>query len=253
MLHKIDVEILNQIAFEAGKEILEIYEQDFEVFTKDDKSPLTLADKKANEVIVAALKKNFPEIPILSEEGKNIPYEVRKNWEFFWLVDPLDGTKEFIKKNGEFTVNIALIHNGKPVAGVIYAPVLDRFYFAKNGEGAFKREKGETTKISGEKPKEGQALKVVASRSHPSPELEEYLETLTIDSFVAIGSSLKLCLVAEGKAHIYPRLGPTMEWDTGAGHAILNEAGCETLDVTTHKEMVYNKENLLNNYFIASA
>ncbi|KAA3607021.1 MAG: 3'(2'),5'-bisphosphate nucleotidase [Calditrichaeota bacterium] len=253
MLDKIDIEKLNQISILAGNKILEVYKQDFEIFTKEDKSPLTLADKKANEVIVNELEKHYPEIPILSEEGKSIPYEVRKEWEYFWLVDPLDGTKEFIKKNGEFTVNIALIHNGIPIAGVIYAPVLDRLYFAKENQGAFKRESGKTVRIKGNKKEKGRALKVVASRSHPSPELEKYLNTLKIDSFIAIGSSLKLCLVAEGKADIYPRLGPTMEWDTGAGHAILKEAGCGTIDVTTEKEMVYNKENLLNNHFIASS
>jgi len=188
----------------------------------------------------------------LSEEGKDIPYSSRKNWEYFWMVDQVDGTKEFIKKNGEFTVNIALIHQGVPVLGVVYAPALNQMYWAKQGEGAFK----DGAKLPLKTPEQRQTYKIVASRSHMSDETKTFIdeiETNKSKELIAIGSSLKICLVAEGEADIYPRLGPTMEWDTAAAHAVVLEAGVNIFvhqQVKTAKELAYNKENLLNPFFV---
>ena len=256
MLDKINVQEIVTLAKQAGEAIMAVYEKDFEVEFKADESPLTEADKAAHHIIEAGLFKldqlNGTQIPILSEEGKDIPYEARKNWEYFWLVDPVDGTKEFVKKNGEFTVNIALIHKDTPVLGVVYAPALDICYWAKQGEGAFKDGK----KLPLKTVEERQAYKIVASRSHMSEETKEFIDAIQTDKekeMVSIGSSLKICLVAEGEAHIYPRLGPTMEWDTGAAHAIVIEAGVQ-LQKYEHGEYMlhkYNKQNLLNGWFVA--
>lgn len=257
---------LQNIAIEAsiaaGRTILEVYNSDnFEVQLKSDNSPLTLADQKAHNVIVGFLEKTG--IPILSEEGRGIPYEERKNWNQFWLVDPLDGTKEFVKRNGEFTVNIALIENGKPVMGVIYVPVTDVLYVGSLSDGAFKLEatsKYEKEWLDHADPipyqKQDNVYKVVASRSHMSPETEAYVDKLRQKheniEIVSKGSSLKLCLVAEGHANIYPRFGPTSEWDTAAGHAIVVASGGQVvLAEDETKELRYNKENILNPYFIA--
>jgi len=205
-------------------------------------------------VIVAALAEQFPEIPIISEENKMIPYEERKNWEWFWLVDPLDGTKEFIKKNGEFTVNIALIHAGKPVMGVVGIPARDHVYYSVHGKGAFKKdEKGALTQLQVAAPS-ADRIALIGSRSHPSPEFDAYLKEMetrfeTVE-FVPAGSSLKFCLVAEGKANVYPRLGPTMEWDTAAGHAVALESGARVRVYNEENDLNYNKENLLNPFFI---
>ena len=248
MLNQIDIQDIVIIAKEAGNAIMQIYKQDFEVEYKQDNSPLTLADKKANDIIEDGLNQLSVNFPILSEEGKEIPYEDRKHWEYFWLVDPLDGTKEFVKKNGEFTVNIALIHKDTPVLGVVYAPALDICYWARQGEGAFKDGKNLPLKTSGQH----DIYKIVVSRSHMSDDTQAFIDAIDTDKekkLVSIGSSLKICLVAEGEADIYPRLGPTMEWDTGAAHAIVNESKCQlqSYDGSTHN---YNKEKLLNEFFV---
>lgn len=248
----VDINIINDIAQKAGREILTIYNSDsFDVEIKEDRSPLTKADKISHEIIESELKKLFPEIPILSEEGKNISFEVRKNWEYFWLVDPLDGTKEFIKKNGEFTVNIALIRNNLPITGVIFAPVLDTLYYGNLEIGAFKKEESGTVKKIqvDNNPKDG--IISVQSRSHSSEEDEKFLSKFKIKNKISIGSSLKFCMVAEGKAQIYYRSGPTWEWDTAAGHAIVSASGGKVTGVGT--QMYYNKESLLNSGFLVTS
>ena len=239
-----------------------IYQKDFAVEFKGDQSPLTEADKAAHEIIEVGLNQltahySLPtSIPVLSEEGKHLPYENRKEWSYFWLVDPLDGTKEFVKKNGEFTVNIALIHNGVPVMGVVYAPALDVCYWAKQGEGAFK----DGEKLPKAKVRQDGEVIVVASKSHMSKETEDFINQLSTSdkqpTTKSIGSSLKICLVAEGVADIYPRLGPTMEWDTAAAHAIVNEAGMQLqrYDLKSgYAPHLYNKPNLLNDWFVVHA
>lgn len=250
-------------AVEAGKKILEVYNKDFSVETKSDNSPLTVADQHSHEVIKAALVSTG--MPLLSEEGKQMPYEVRHKWETFWLVDPLDGTKEFIKRNGEFTVNIALIKGNKPVLGVVYVPVTGTLYYGAEGMGSFmftvKEEltvgnveailSGATPLPAGDHPG---VYSIVASRSHNTPETEQFIEEKRKEhgtvNLVSSGSSIKLCLVAEGKADVYPRLAPTMEWDTAAGHAVAAYAGCSVYNYETRQEVLYNKENLLNPWFV---
>lgn len=247
----------------GAREIMDVYENsDFQVQTKDDNSPLTIADLRAHNAIKNLLEET--EVPILSEEGADIPYAERSHWKRFWLVDPLDGTKEFIKRNGEFTVNVALIDNGNPVLGVVYAPVLNQIYYGDLDGGAFMgkevAEDDTADAVCGKSVKlpiacERETLNVVASKSHLNQETKDFIANLEKESdkpvdTVSIGSSLKLCLVAEGKADIYPRFGPTMEWDTGAGHAIVKAAGKEVFQVNSDKELVYNKENLLNPFFI---
>lgn len=249
-------------AVEAGKKILEVYEQDFTVENKSDNSPLTIADKQSHEVIKAALENTG--FPLLSEEGKEIPYAERKKWETFWLVDPLDGTKEFIKKNGEFTVNIALVKNGSPVMGVVYVPVTGVLYFGDE-KGSYKATVEKTFNESNlaalmqnaEKlplKSESSVYSIVASRSHNTPETDAFIEEKRKEhgevNIVSSGSSIKLCLVAEGKAQVYPRLAPTMEWDTAAGQAVARFAGCSVYNYETKKELSYNKENLLNPWFV---
>ncbi len=247
----IDIKEICRIARKAGEAILEVYQGDVEVEIKDDRSPLTAADRAAHRIIVRELEQLTPDIPILSEEGKDIPYEVRRNWERFWLVDPLDGTKEFIKKNGEFTVNISLIEGHKPILGVIHVPVRDKTYFGQLGQGSWVREKEEKERRISCRPFDPASdLTVVMSRSHPSLELETFLKNLNVGKTVSVGSSLKLCAVAEGEADIYPRLGPTMEWDTGAGQAIVESAG-GVVETLQGKPLDYNKRDLLNPYFVA--
>ncbi|RKL68150.1 3'(2'),5'-bisphosphate nucleotidase [Salipaludibacillus neizhouensis] len=266
MLNRVQITDIIAFAIKAGDEILDVYHSaDFGVESKVDDSPLTQADKRANDVITDFLQKNYAEIPILSEEGTHLSFTDRKNWEYFWLVDPLDGTKEFIKKNDEFTVNIALIHNGQPVIGVIYAPVLDILYVAKRGLGSFKLANASKQSMSSETellnlaiklpiPKQDNTVSAVASRSHLSAETEEYLNKVKEKygeiTITSAGSSLKLCLVAEGKAEVYPRFAPTMEWDTGAGQAIVEQANGTVINTETNEPVVYNKENLLNPWFI---
>ncbi len=254
MLDQVNVQDVVAIAKEAGNVIINIYNQNFDVEYKQDKSPLTLADKCANDVIENGLNQLSFNFPILSEEGKETPYKDRKKWEYFWLVDPLDGTKEFVKKNGEFTVNIALIHKDTPVLGVVYAPVLDVCYWAKQNEGAFK----DGTRLPCKAAKKHNTYKIVASRSHMSDETQAFIDAIDTNKekeLVSIGSSLKICLVAEGEANIYPRLGPTMEWDTSAAHAIINESGgsLEKYMNGRYLKHKYNKESLLNQWFIANS
>lgn len=251
MLEQIDINDVVSIAQKAGDAIMEIYAKDFNIEYKDDKSPLTEADKKANEVIERGLLALSIKLPILSEEGKEISYEERKDWECFWMVDPLDGTKEFIKKNGEFTVNIALIYQNTPVLGVVYAPALGDMYWAKKGEGAYRN--GQKLPLyTNPDPKKN--FRVVASKSHMSVETQEYIDNLakTGESIecVSKGSSLKLCMVAEGNADVYPRLAPTMEWDTAAADSIVREAGKMTYQYLTDTALDYNKKNLLNPWFV---
>jgi 3'(2'), 5'-bisphosphate nucleotidase len=249
-MNSINLKEIISIAKKAGEEILKIYEKDFNVGYKEDKSPLTEADLASNKLITSELSRLYPDIPIIAEESKNLPYEKRKDWEYLWLIDPLDGTKEFIKKNGEFTINIALIKNKKPILGIVYVPVKNIIYYADEN-GSFKQE-GENPHVRLE-PKETnrERLSVVASRSHFNEETKKYIESLGKEyDLVNAGSSIKLCLVAEGKADIYPRLGPTMEWDTAAAHAVVKYAGKKVLKFGTEEELVYNKENLLNPYFI---
>jgi 3'(2'), 5'-bisphosphate nucleotidase len=251
MLDQINIQDIVTIAKEAGKAIMQVYKQDFEVEYKQDSSPLTLADKKAHDIIEDSLNLLSVNFPILSEEGKETPYKDRKHWEYFWLVDPLDGTKEFIKKNGEFTVNIALIHKDAPVLGVVYAPALDICYWAKQGEGAFKDGKKLPLKTESQR----NTYKIVISRSHMSDETQAFISAIEMQKekeLISIGSSLKVCLVAEGEADVYPRLGPTMEWDTGAAHAIVNEAekSFKKYKNGQYSKHKYNKENLLNQWFV---
>jgi 3'(2'), 5'-bisphosphate nucleotidase len=252
-------------SLDAADPIIRIYNTDFGVEMKKDNSPLTLADKTSHEVIMNYLIDTG--IPVLSEEGKDIPFAQRKNWKMMWIVDPLDGTKEFIKKNGEFTINIALVREGIPVIGVIYAPVLNTLYFAEKSLGSWKKE----NITSRENPNNLEALvavslqlpikdmdhrmTVVASRSHLNPETEAFINNIKTNhsdiNIVSRGSSLKLCLIAEGTADIYPRYAPTMEWDIAAGHAIISYSGGSIIEVNSEKELVYNRENLLNPWFIA--
>jgi len=250
-----DIQKINSIAIEAGKRILEIYNSDFfDIESKFDSSPLTKADTCAHEFICEALSGLQPNLPILSEENKGITaYEIRKNWESFWLVDPLDGTKEFIKRNGQFTVNIALIKNGRPILGVVYAPVLSALYFAEEGAGAFKMTNSKTERLIREKSKT-EKIRVVVSNSHLNQDTQDYISTLSKNAddiaYVKMGSSLKFCVLAEGIADIYPRLGPTMEWDTGAAHIIVKEAGMNIYSHETGLPLIYNKEDILNPSFI---
>lgn len=242
-----------QAAEDANREILSIYNSDdFQTELKDDRSPVTLADKNAHQVIVSHLKKTG--IPILSEEGKSIPYEERKSWKYFWMVDPLDGTKEFLKRNDEFTVNIALIINGEPVLGVVTLPVRGDVYYAVKGEGAFHRSNGTLTQLekreSADLTKSG--LRVVASRSHMNEETSAFIQQLIEPKLIAAGSSLKFIAVAKGEADLYPRYIPCMEWDTAAADVIVREVGLSVLDIVHHTPLAYNKENLLNPFFICA-
>jgi 3'(2'), 5'-bisphosphate nucleotidase len=240
-----------QAAEVASKEILEVYHSnDFQAEAKGDHSPLTIADKRAHDVIANMLQATG--IPILSEEGKSIPYEERKQWEYFWMVDPLDGTKEFIKKNGDFTVNIALIHNGIPVLGVVAVPVTGEVFYAAKGEGAFLKKEGLTNTLKGRASIDlkQSGVRVVASRSHMNDDTQTFIDNLRDPILVSKGSSLKFTLVAEGKADVYPRFAPTMEWDTAAAHAIVNAVGLRVLENGKNSELQYNKPNLLNPYFL---
>lgn len=250
-----------EAAIEAGVEIMKIYANDFEVQLKSDNSPLTIADQNANTVINNYLIKT--NIPIISEENKQTDFSERKTWATFWMVDPLDGTKEFVKRNGEFTVNIALIQNNKPVLGVIYVPVTRTLYYGLVEEHkSFKTvlQKHQFSEVEIMKAadeihpsKSTNIVKVVGSRSHKSVETTAFIKNIEAAGnkveIVSKGSSLKFCLVAEGSAHVYPRYAPTMEWDTAAGHAICNAVGLKVMQVTKNEELNYNKENLLNPYF----
>jgi len=270
---------------EAGLAVLDVYQQDFDVSYKEDKSPLTVADQRSHNIIVKCLSASAGEgIPILSEEGKDVPFEERRQWEYFWLIDPLDGTKEFVKRNGEFTVNISLIHQTRPILGVIYAPVMNLFYFASEGLGSYrlignvafellkdmvsenkradvlKAVLGQSDRLPNHDRRPGvgaSPLTIIGSRSHSSNEFNSFVEDMKKTHAkverMSAGSSLKLCLVAEGRADIYPRFGPTMEWDIAAGQAIVEQARGSVLSYETGEPLRYNKENLLNPWFIVKA
>ena len=241
-----------EIAHQAAGEIMEIYSRGFNIEQKDDRTPLTEADLAAHKTIVNGLSTLTPDLPILSEESSTkTPFSERQNWQQYWLVDPLDGTREFIKRNGEFTVNIALIESQRAVLGVIVVPVTGVCYFGGQGVGAFKRdEQGHTENIKVRDLATDQAMVIAGSRSHGSPEFNRFIEKVDKYQLISIGSSLKSCLVAEGKADIYARLGPTSEWDTGAAQAVVEAAGgaVYTLDM---KPLLYNsKESILNPHFL---
>ncbi len=245
-----DIQAVNQIAREAGEAILEIYQQDFEVTTKDDDSPLTQADLASHRHIVAALEKLTPNLPILSEESASVPFETRRRWQRYWLIDPLDGTREFVKRNGEFTVNIALIDDHRPVLGVVHAPVLDTTWYGIPGQGAWRQEGKAPAQPIEVVSQARTPLQVAGSRSHAGDSLKRFLEKVGDHQIVSMGSSLKLCLVADGRADIYPRLGPTSEWDTAAAQAVVEAAGGRVTD-TQLVPLSYNrKESLLNPHFL---
>jgi len=261
-------------AIQAGKAVLDVYATDFTVDHKADDSPLTLADRKSHRILVEALAPT--QLPVLSEEGRHLTYKERKDWQRFWLLDPLDGTKEFVKRNGEFTINIALVDRQAPVLGVIYVPVHDVLYFGTTTGGAFKlasadKEWSQIVSAKTDDVHRRQALveksdplpcpssvptvfTIVGSRSHSTPEVDQIKQEMAqIHGEVALisaGSSLKLCMVAEGRAHLYPRTGPTMEWDTAAGQAIAEAAGARVLEFESGRPLLYNKENLLNPWFV---
>ncbi|MBN1950102.1 MAG: 3'(2'),5'-bisphosphate nucleotidase CysQ [Bacteroidales bacterium] len=260
MTNREKLELAIEAAIEAGKKTLNFYHTDMDVVVKDDNSPLTQADLESNRVILSYLEGS--NLPVLSEETRVVNFEERSTWNEFWMIDPLDGTKEFINRRSEYTINIALIRAGIPVLGVVYAPVLDTLYYASEETGSFKKVltpedtahtilessvKLNPRTISG-------GLNIVASRSHLSEETKAFITELekyyTIEETKSYGSSLKLCMVAEGAADVYPRLGPTMEWDTAASQAVAVYAGSEVLELQTGKPLSYNKENLLNPYFI---
>ena len=252
----IDIDKICEVARDAGSCIMDIYNSDFDVTYKSDHSPLTEADRAANLQIMNFLEASYPNIPIISEENKEVSYKDRSDWDEFWLVDPLDGTKEFIKRNGEFTVNIALIRKGDPVLGVVYQPAKDILYFAERGSGSFKKSAAsEPVKISNDVHyMDLNEVKVVASRSHLTEEVNEFVQGLERIgkkvNMVSVGSSLKLCLVAEGAANVYPRFGPTMEWDTGAAQAVVMESGRRVINRETNDILKYNKFSLRNPRFI---
>jgi 3'(2'), 5'-bisphosphate nucleotidase len=239
-----------KIADAASKEVLSIYNTDFKVNYKADQSPITAADLASHHVIVDGLRELTPDVPVLSEEGASLPWEERKQWSRFWLIDPIDGTKDFTQRTGEFTVNIALIEDGEAVLGVVTAPVLDEAYWGAKGEGAYKRDKtGKVHKIKVSNPED--AVLVVAIKNHLNDDTKAFIEQFESRELVQAGSSLKFCRIAEGQAHIYPRLGPTCEWDTGAAHAVLSAAGGK-VDTLDGKPLVYGKEDVLNPFFVAS-
>lgn len=251
---KLPIRTLINIAQEAGDAILKVYHasEGITYERKADDSPLTQADQASNAVICLGLEALDVQYPIISEENKMIAFEDRKNYNRFWLVDPLDGTKEFIKRNGEFTVNIALIENGVPVAGIVYAPVLDEMYWAEKGVGSFLiKDKMEKQIQSNQFHTTEPGLRVVCSRSHLNPETQAFIDNLIEPEKVSKGSSLKFLLIANGKAELYPRIAPTMEWDTAAAQCVLECAGGAVLEFETRTPLRYNKESLLNPYFVA--
>lgn len=251
------------IAKDAGAAIMQVYSTDFSVVKKDDDSPLTHADLAAHHIIVSSLNGLTPHLPILSEESESIPYETRKNWPQYWLIDPLDGTREFVKRNGEFTVNIALINGNSTVLGVVYAPVIDVLYFASQGQGAYKQLSNEEESVIHTKELNPQQPIIAGSRSHTDEKMQRFLQNIDRRlgeqysngklELISMGSSLKICLVAEGIADIYPRLGATCEWDTAAAHCILMEAGGDIMDIAGHRLTYNTKHSLLNPSFFAQS
>lgn len=245
------------IAKAAGMAIMQVYTTDFSVEKKEDNSPLTQADLSAHEVIVKALKQLTPHIPVLSEESDAIDADIRNRWQQYWLIDPLDGTREFVKRNGEFSVNIALIDEHQPILGVVYAPVNDLLYFATQGQGAYKQAALNTRIKIHTKTLDVKQLTIAVSRSHRDQHVEHFLQNIKNSTgltpeLISIGSSLKICLVAEGRADVYPRLGPTSEWDTAAAHCILQEAGGDIVDASGHTLRYNTQHSLLNPSFFAT-
>ncbi|MDI6697510.1 MAG: 3'(2'),5'-bisphosphate nucleotidase CysQ [Candidatus Saccharicenans sp.] len=281
ILSRKNLEELLALIDQAGAAILEVYNRaggDFSMELKEDRTPLTEADCASNSIITEGLRRLFPEVPLISEENREIPYEVRRNFEFCWLLDPLDGTREFLQRNGEFTINLALIHRGQPVAGFISVPCQNLFYYAIRGEGAYKIEASRPGGCGEKEPRRENeldlknifplpgvrlraaefsmaqpGLAVVASRSHFDEQTRAFVEKLNQPELTNRGSSLKFVMLAEGVAHLYPRLGRTMEWDTAAGQAILEEAGGQVMDFYVRRSLTYNKASLENPPFLATA
>lgn len=249
---ELDHDYLCSLAIAAGEAILQVYRTDFSVERKDDRSPLTLADRRSHEIISRGLLARYPQIPVLSEEGREISHAERSRWTHFWLVDPLDGTKEFVKRNGEFTVNIALMEGTTPVFGLIFIPVPGLLYLGDTHTGSWEISGGRRREVRVTVPREGEPVKVVKSRSHPSARLEAVLGLLPSHELITRGSALKFCTVASGAAHFYPRFGPTMEWDTAAGHAIVAAAGGMMVDFMGNP-FRYNKPELLNGPFLVAS
>ncbi len=239
------------LAKQAGAAIMAVYEQGIEVQHKHDNSPLTQADLAAHNIIEAGLAELVPELPVLSEESAAIPFSTRSQWGSYWLVDPLDGTREFIKRNGEFTVNIALIENHKPVMGVVYAPALDLLFYAAAGQGAWRQLGNKPPQPILARTFDATQVTVAGSRSHAGEELTRFLDRMGPHMLISMGSSLKICLVAEGRADVYPRLGPTSEWDTAAAQCVLEEAGGRLVGMDNMPFRYNLKENLLNPHFFA--
>lgn len=247
-----DLEFLAQLATEAGRAILEVYSTDFGVERKGDDSPLTLADMRSHRIITEGLRSRYPHIPILSEEGREVPHSARQNWNRFWCVDPLDGTKEFVKKNGEFTINIALIQDRTPVLGLIHVPVAGDSFMAQIHEGAWKIQEGRRQELNLAGASFPERVRILKSRSHPSPHLESLLELIPHHETLQRGSALKFCSIASGEADFYPRLGPTWEWDTAAGQAIVSASGGVMTDFKG-RPFIYNKPSLINGPFLVAA
>jgi len=240
------------LAVEAGKAILEVYASDFDVQAKDDQSPLTQADLASHRIILAGLGRLTPELPVISEESGLPDFEERSQWNRYWLVDPLDGTKEFVKRNGEFTVNIALIEDHRPVFGVVHVPVTDMTYSGCRGVGAELRADGEEARPIGVARESATPVRVVGSRSHRGASLDQFLQNLGNFEMHPTGSSLKFCLIAEGAADVYPRLGPTSEWDTAAAQAVVEQAGGTVLELDG-KPLSYNRQSdILNPHFLVA-
>jgi len=256
MSEQIDFDPLCRIARDAGAAILDVYQSDFDFEAKGDGSPLTLADKRAHKLIEARLMQLTPDIPVLSEESFEQVGDTRLAWEKYWLVDPLDGTKEFIKRNGEFTVNIALIENGIAKVGIVYAPVKQDMYFAAMGKGAFKQSGEQAVQAIHCRALNNNSIKIVASRSHISDEVRQFVDAIEARAvqieLLSMGSSLKLCLVAEGKADYYPRLGLTSEWDTAAAQCVVEAAGGKVVDCRGDT-LRYSKRDILNPWFLVLA
>ena len=243
------IDPITDLAIEAGQAILEVYATDFDVQAKGDESPLTQADLASHRCIVAGLTSLTPGVPVISEEDGLPEFEERRQWQRYWLIDPLDGTKEFVNRNGEFTVNIALIDNGRPILGVVHVPVQEKSYIGCEGHGSELRQGDTTTSISVAS-SSATPVRIVGSRSHRGSSLDAFLEKIGDTDLVPMGSSLKFCVIAEGRADVYPRLGPTSEWDTGAAQAVVEQAGGKVLELDG-KPLSYNqKEDILNPFFV---
>lgn len=250
-MQKTEVGDIAAIAKEAGEAIMAVYEQVIEVQHKQDNSPLTQADLAAHNIIEKGLSDLIPELPVLSEESAAIPYSTRREWGNYWLVDPLDGTREFIKRNGEFTVNIALIENHKPVMGVVFAPALNLLFYAAKGKGAYRQLGSKPPQAISARSFDSTQVTVAGSRSHAGDELLRFLDKMGPHMLISMGSSLKICLVAEGRADVYPRLGLTSEWDTAAAQCVLEEAGGRLVGLDGEPFRYNLKESLLNPHFFA--